>query len=268
VEVCAVLDLFLNWFVVAIPFLVTVGATVLALKLPHERHYWKFVAGAVVIGLAFSGLAYWQQIRATRQAIGDRDTAIMETSKRVAEETTKNVTKALGEQYKGIINSLTAQVGELKGQIAAQGRDVGIIKGSNIVTGKTPVKVEVINPTTVSGTQAPLEVEHVQLLKSAESSKYTDAPFANKLVLQSNVPINPARFAIHFSNAIEHVDWNPAQGHLLFIGGVRIYEKDPKVLIVNIEANGDAAVRPESPLVIHVSSANPISVEKFERGPQ
>ena len=254
-------DVFLNWFVVAIPFLVTVGATVLALKLPHERHYRKLVAGAVVIGLAFSGFAYWQQIRVSQQAIKDRDSAV--------EETTRNVTKAVGEKYSGLINSLTSQVGELKGQIAAQSKDVGIIKGSNIVTGRNPVKVEVINPSGAPGlgAQAPPEVEHVQLLKSAENSRYQDAPFASKLVLQSNLPINPARFAIHFSNPIDHLNWNPAQG-LEFMGDVRIYEKDKKLVIVDLRTTGDAAIRPESPLIIHVSSSKPISIEKFERGPQ
>lgn len=144
------MDLFLGWIVVAIPFLVTVGATVLALKLPHERHYWKFVWGAIALGVVFSGLTYWQQTRAMRQAAAYRDTAIKDTAKQVAKDTTETITQALGEQYTGIIGSLTSQVGDLKGQLASQGKKVDEIGNSNIVTGKKPISVIVENPNTAA----------------------------------------------------------------------------------------------------------------------
>jgi hypothetical protein len=142
-ESIARMDVFLGWFVIAVPLLVTVGATVLALKLPHERHYWKFVAGAIVLGLVFSGLTYWQQIRVANQAISDRNGAIDETAKKTAKQTTDNVAAAIGGQYRDLVKSLTTQVGDLKAQLAAQGRKVDAIGNSNIVTGKNPIPVTI-----------------------------------------------------------------------------------------------------------------------------
>jgi len=140
-----VLDIFLNWFVIAIPFLATVGAAVLSLKLPHERHYGNFVWGAVVVGLGFSALTYWQQIRTSQQAEASQREAIATTARTVSRETIDNVTVAVGKQYKDLIASLTDQNQKLAAQLSAQGKDVGVIKSSNIVTGKHPIKVELTN---------------------------------------------------------------------------------------------------------------------------
>ena len=81
------IDLLLGWFVVAVPFLVTVVAAIISLKLPSERHYKKFIGSAVAIGLVFSVLTYWQQVRMVRQAKIDQQSAITATAK----ETTKNI---------------------------------------------------------------------------------------------------------------------------------------------------------------------------------
>lgn len=140
------LDIFLGWFVIAIPFLLAVGATVLTLRLPSEKHYWKFLWGAVLVGLLFSVITYWQQVRAARLAEQNQQTAIDETAKKVAKQTTDNVTDAVGKQYKEMIASLTAQNQSLASQLSAQGKDVNAIKSSSIVTGKKPIKVEVTNP--------------------------------------------------------------------------------------------------------------------------
>jgi hypothetical protein len=136
------IDLLLGWFVVAVPFLVTVVAAIISLKLPSERHYKKFIGSAVAIGLVFSVLTYWQQVRMVRQAKIDQQSAITATAK----ETTKNVAASVGKQYDLLVSSLTSQVGELKGQLAAEGKKVDLIGNSNIVTGKTPVHVVVENP--------------------------------------------------------------------------------------------------------------------------
>jgi hypothetical protein len=58
----------------------------LALKVPPEGHYWKFVIAAVLIGLLFSALAFWQQTRASAQAKADRKNAIDETLVRAASD--------------------------------------------------------------------------------------------------------------------------------------------------------------------------------------
>jgi hypothetical protein len=198
-EVYAVLA-FLNWFVLAIPFLVTVGATVLALKLPHERHYWKFVFGAIAVGLLFSGIAYWQQVLAGRQATRDRDTAITATADRVAKETTKKVTDAVGQQYQGLVKSLTDQIGDLKGQLAAQGKKVDVIGSSDIVTGKKPVKVEVTNGGIGASGPAPEPIEHLTLIRESVNSTNDKAPYAMKFTIQATIPINPMLLNIWFEN--------------------------------------------------------------------
>ena len=80
------LDIWLGWLVVAVPFIVTVGATVLAPKLPHERYYWKFVWGSVAVGLLFSGLTFWQQYRVAHQSIEDRNSAMNDAAHEAAKE--------------------------------------------------------------------------------------------------------------------------------------------------------------------------------------
>jgi hypothetical protein len=142
------LDLFLGWFVIAVPFLVAVGATLLALKVPDQRHYWKFVTGAILVGLAFSILTYWQQVRVARQAADDRGSAIQQTAK----ETTANVTAAVGSQFESTISSLTTQIAYLKGQLGEQEKQVPAIGKSNIVAGKGAIPVVVQNPPQPSDT--------------------------------------------------------------------------------------------------------------------
>jgi hypothetical protein len=80
------IDIWLEWVVIAIPFIVTVGAAVLTLKLPHEKHYWKFVGGSGVIGLVFSGLTFWQLSRAAHQSVQDRYDTIAQTVKKIEDQ--------------------------------------------------------------------------------------------------------------------------------------------------------------------------------------
>jgi hypothetical protein len=191
------MDFFLGWFVIAVPFIITVGATVLALKLPHERHYWKFVWGAIALGVVFSGLTYLQQSRAISQAARDRDTAIKDTSKQVAKDTTDTITAAMGKQYQGIIDSLTQQVGDLKGQLLSQGKKVDAIGKSPFVTGSSPVRVEVTNPSSqASASPAPVHVGHLTLTQKSGVSTREDAPYMAILTIQSDVEMTSVRIVV------------------------------------------------------------------------
>ena len=167
--------------------------------------------------------------RATKAAGIDRQNAIVETSRNVAAsvsaQVSESVTKAVTEQYKSTVADQDKQIKQLQDALSAQQKDVRAIKTSNIVTGNKPIKVEVIN--SVGGRSgaaetAPLEAEHATLLASVERSKYPDAPFAAKLVVQANVPINPAKFAIRFANPLQYIECAPAQGDILFTGNVHI----------------------------------------------
>lgn len=186
------LDIFLNWFVIAIPFLVTVGATVLTLKLPHERHYWKFVGAAIVVGLGFSGIAYWQQVRSMGQARVDQDKAIRDTADRVAKKTTDNVTEALGNQYGSIIKEMTGQNESLRSQLTEQGKKVDKISGSDIVSGKNPLRVEVTNPQGVSG-EPSLSVHTSEMRITPDPSLGHNA---SQVILTTNKRMNGARMTV------------------------------------------------------------------------
>jgi hypothetical protein len=114
-------------------------ASVLALKLTHERHYWKFVVGAVIVGIVFSGITYWQQVRMARQATVDRMNAIAETSDRIAKE----VSNKNAQQNTALRN----QISDLRTEINDEKKHIGRIEGSNIVTGKKRSPFALKSPT-------------------------------------------------------------------------------------------------------------------------
>ena len=140
------LDLILGWAVIAFPFILAVLFIFIPAKSDDEVIHMRWRRGLVPLGIIFSALAWWQQSRAIHAATTDRDKAIQETSTRVATETSKQVTKALAEQYGQQIVDQKRKIDDLQSQLVAQGKDVTIIKRSNIVTGKNPVKVEITNP--------------------------------------------------------------------------------------------------------------------------
>jgi hypothetical protein len=137
-----VLDQLLGWAVIAFPFLLSILFVFIPARTEDEKKHMKWRNVLVAVGAIFSLVAWWQQSRSLQAAKKDRDDAIKQTSDQV----TKSVTEAVGSQYKDLIGSLTNQIGDLKGQLAEQGKKVDVIQKSNIVTGKKPVKVEVINP--------------------------------------------------------------------------------------------------------------------------
>lgn len=208
------LDVFLNWFVIAIPFLVTVGATVLTLKLPHERHYWKFVGAAIVVGLGFSGITYWQQIRTAKEAVADRDRAIGDTADRVAKKTTDNVTEAIGKQYKTIIDDVNEQNGQLRSQLEEQGKKVDKISNSAIVSGKRPLKVEVTNQPTANGETKPeIHASSMEATAKPEFGKY-----ATQAILTTTKRMSGAELDIRCKHKINRASAS-VSGSGMMMGG-------------------------------------------------
>jgi hypothetical protein len=253
---------------IAIPFIVVIGPTIFALVLEfvsdeiRKSIWWR--VGVAAFGIGLSLLTLWQLTSERRAAANEREQAIKDTSTRVSAD----VTKAVTQQFKQTIADQSNQIAELKKQLAAQGKDVATIKGSNIVTGKNPVRVEVINP---PGTpqQAPLEVEDARLQVEMEHSTYKDAPYAAKIVLQSNIVINPARFAIVFENPVKYVTWTHGKGEGgMTQGGVDILPEDSKIVRINLNSAPNPAVSPDAPMVIRVASASPLIIRQFLRGPK
>jgi|SRR5712664_3219070 len=130
-------------------FVVVIAPTIFALGIEvidrRTRETTKWRAGIIVFGVALSSLTLWQQTSERRASAKEREIAIKETSQQVATETSKQVTKAVTQQYSQMVAKQESQITDLKNQLAAQSKDVSVIKGSNIVTGKKPIKVEVTN---------------------------------------------------------------------------------------------------------------------------
>jgi hypothetical protein len=156
------LDQIVGWIVIFLPF----GLSVLFIFIPERKENagahmkWRIVL--VFLGVAFSCITWWQQDRSIKTAANERENAIRKTAKQTAE----SVTKAINEHYAPIVASFNQQIGSLQQKIIQQGKDVRIIKGSNIVTGKTPVKVEVTNESLLAmkGTEIqPSEIQSPEL---------------------------------------------------------------------------------------------------------
>src|ERR1700687_2421213 len=140
------LDQILAWVVIFFPTALSIAFIFIPARTENERLHMRWRYSLVALGILFSAITGWQQVRAVKASAADREKAIQETSEKVSTETSTRVTKAVGEQYKGMVGDLYLQIGTLQSQLAAQGKDVSVIKGSNIVTGAAPLKVEVTNP--------------------------------------------------------------------------------------------------------------------------
>lgn len=77
--------------------------------------------------------------------------------------------------------------------MSAQGKDVSTIKASNIVSGKRPVKVEVINEQSSDGAA---RLENVRMSWASDSSTHNDAPYAEKITIQADTDVNPVRLSL------------------------------------------------------------------------
>jgi hypothetical protein len=171
------LDLILGWIVIVFPFAFSIAVLFMPSQQENKGRHMKWRTAVVVIGIIFSLTTWWQQSRSAKAFDLQRQQAIQQT----AEKTAESVTRTISKLYESLIGNLNQQIGSLQRELAKQGKDVTTIKQSNIVTGKNPVKVEVMNQSSVvqsKEVKSPEinvnnvsleknEREHVQIIKLA-----------------------------------------------------------------------------------------------------
>jgi hypothetical protein len=203
--------------VVLLPTLFAVGIEVISKEI-KEHPYWRI--GVLSFGVGLSALTWFQMSRATKAANVDREQAIVETSEKVSakvsESVSKSVTKAVSEQYAGTINSLQLQIGSLQGQVVAQGKNVEAIKGSDIVSGKKPIQVEVTNP---GGQSLESKAEfHVATLPATPNPTY--GKHARQMILTTNRVMNGGHVTITCKGKIRQATETIANAGAIMSGGV------------------------------------------------
>ena len=112
-----------------------------------------------------------------------------------------------------------------------------------------------------------MQAEDVKLFRETETSTHTDAPYALKLTLTSNVAINPVRFAIYFNAPVKHLEVKYCS-EFAFFGDDKILESNPREVILNINASGQPILRPDCPITLHVDGERELIAEKIQRGPR
>lgn len=117
--------------------------------------------------------------------------------------------------------------------------------------------------------QDPLVPENIQMIAETEHSSHPDAPYAIKLTLQTNIPINPVHLAVVCVDPIKYVEYTyPAASTVMWYGAIEVSKNNDRHVIVNMVTQGDAALRPDLPLTLHLSSIKPIVVKELIRGPK
>jgi CxxC motif-containing protein len=270
VGVFTVLDQILSWMLIILQ--VAFGFILILVPAKQEdlkRHMrWRYALGGLLI--AFGVFTWIQQSRALKASIADREKAITETSERVsikvAADTSASVTKTVTELYSQMIAQQKSQISDLQAQVKAQGSDVKAIKGSDFISGKNPIKVEVTNGLPSAPTSA--QVENMRMSWDVETSIHNDAPYAKKVTIQVDAPVNPIKFAIVCDAPIKYGDVKIADEGGVYYGGNEIYKNDAHIYVINMTGQGAALLRPDAPLVVHLYSDHPFNIVRGERGPR
>ncbi len=127
----------------------------------------------------------------------ERETAVKDTSEKVASATSASVTRTVTELYSKMISDQKDQIAKLQNQLASQGKDVSAIKGSDIVTGKKPIKVEVTNPGPANQPPPQPLLSGIRIASQKQvASDNSNFPYALEVVVQTNVDISPVKLAI------------------------------------------------------------------------
>jgi hypothetical protein len=154
----------------------------------------------------------------------------------------------------------------LKSQLSEQGKKVDVISSSNIVTGKNPVKVELTNPNPKTNGTLAYPEEKVSLSWQEELRIHDDAPYAIKIILTSNESVDPVRLAVVCDHELKYSEFGFTPQP--FAGNVEIYDKDKKMFVVIANAVEKVAMlRPDAPMVFHLSSDKPFKILRMERIP-
>jgi len=134
---------------------------------------------------------------------------------------------------------------------------------------KSPISVQINGQTATP--QPPLQVEELKLFSEVENSTHSDAPYAAKVTLQATTAIDPLRVAIRCTHEIKYVEMSYPKGlgdGTMWSGGIEPYKNDHTIVIVNMTGIGKAPISPDLPLILHLASAEPITIKSFERGPR
>lgn len=214
--------MYLEFLVIILPTLFGLSIELVS-KSIRERWYYRL--GVVLFGLSLSGLTWLQISRSHKAAAKEQQTAIEETSKRVSasvsESVSKNVSKSVSEQYAQTINTLQLKIGSLEGQLSEQGKSVDIIKRSNIVTDKNPIKVEITNQNALPAGQAPLDI-HASQLAGNPIPEY--GKNARQIILTTNRVMDGARVRITCKNRINQCNATLPDAGAILGGGRAIDE--------------------------------------------
>ncbi len=218
------LDQLLACIVVILPTLFALGIEAVSKEI-KEHPYWRI--GVIAFGVGLSALTWFQMSQANEAARADREAAVVDTSKRVSaavsESVTQSVTKAVSEQYTQTINSLHAEIGSLQVQLAAQDKKVDVIQGSNIVTGKKPIRVEIANPGVLPTGEPPLSI-HASAMPVVPNLQY--GKNARQFILTTNKVMNGGRVRITCKNKINQGSATlPGAGAIMSGGGGMMDEK-------------------------------------------
>ncbi len=105
----------------------------------------------------------------------------------------------MGDQYTQTINTLQTQIASLESQLEVQGKNVETIKGSNIVTGKGPVPVEITNPSGAGGGEPQLKIFASEMPAQPNA---TYGKNARQFIFTTNRRMNGGRMSISCKNKI------------------------------------------------------------------
>lgn len=238
------LDLALKWAVIMLPFLFAVGVDYLIPEEKRDSPHWK--VRIIAFGIGISALTWVQMQREEKIAKADRQDAIVETSKRVSgevsESVSKSVAKAVGDQYAQTINELHKEIvslqSQLQSQLRAQGKAVNEIRGSNIVTGKNPIKVEIANPGSFPNGEVSPDI-HVSSMSIPSDPRY--GTVGRQIIMTTNKTMDGARVDVVCKNKVNQ-GTAEVSGASVTTGGAQMV--DDRTFQVRIETPNWSADRP------------------------
>lgn len=230
----------LSWLVIALP----VALGVLPFLIPQKeanplmRKEWKIFFAFIAV--AYSGIVLWQQKLTSEAAIRDRNTAIQET----------------GKLYKVTIDNLNSRIQGLESQLTEQGENVEVIKRSNIVTGKNPVKVEVTNPSSQSKPQLPI-LAHIRIASQKQIVSTKDKlPYALEVVVQTDQIIEPVAFIFECDGEIGE-GFGSVGANMYFMSKSGSVRDHPNWFLL---AWKSPPFTPQTPMIVKLFSKKPIQV--------
>jgi hypothetical protein len=260
------LDQILAWAVVVLPTVFAVGIEVVSKEI-KEHPYWR--VGVIVFGIGLSSLTWFQMSRANKEAFFERQTAVEETSQRVSASVSESVTKAVTQQYQGMIAGQEKQISDLQSQLSAQGKKVDVISGSNIVTGKTPVRVELANLPPSLATPVP-KIEGIEIIsqEALPTSPHPDAPYGVKVIIQTKAEMQPVKLGFECDKEVFYGELMPGANYsgIETVRQGRLTNKSDNSIKKNswAWAVDDPKFVPEIPWVVRLYGKEPLRVVRGE----